>query len=26
VLPNAGGFGAVYGRPASITGQISYRY
>jgi len=26
VLPNAGGFGAVYGRPASITGQITYRY
>lgn len=26
VLPNAGGFGAVYARPASITGQIAYHF
>jgi iron complex outermembrane receptor protein len=26
ILPNAGGFGAAYGRPVSVTGQVSYRF
>jgi iron complex outermembrane receptor protein len=26
VIANAGGFGADYGRPASITGQMSFKY
>ncbi|HEX7759755.1 MAG TPA: TonB-dependent receptor [Caulobacteraceae bacterium] len=26
VLPNAGGFGAVYGEPANVTLQVQYKY
>ena len=26
VLPNAGGFGAVYGEPANVMFQIAYKY